>query len=324
MAGEQTLVRMEFGSHVYGTATPESDRDYKGVFLPSGCDILLQRAPRSRTWSSGSDGSKNSADDVDVEYYALHHYLKHLCDGQTVAVDMAFVPEYHWVEAANAWRDLVHARYAFISANSKAFIGYCRKQADKYGVKGSRMGTVEAAVGLLRSLPAHDRLRDHHSRLSEFVDTHDHANIDEVTNPRSGFEEQLLAICGKRAPYSIRVRDALAIYSGLYERYGERARAAKDGLGIDWKALMHAVRVVHQIGELYSHGTITFPRPEADLLLRIRRAELPFHEVAEMIEGGVEEIAELERACWIAIQRRPNRGAADAFVRHHYRRQVTG
>jgi predicted nucleotidyltransferase len=37
------IVEMRFGSHLYSTATPLSDLDYKGVELPDGRDILLQR-----------------------------------------------------------------------------------------------------------------------------------------------------------------------------------------------------------------------------------------------------------------------------------------
>lgn len=35
-----TIVKMVFGSFLYGTDTPESDKDYKGVFLPSWEEIL--------------------------------------------------------------------------------------------------------------------------------------------------------------------------------------------------------------------------------------------------------------------------------------------
>jgi len=33
------IVEMVFGSHLYGTDTPESDKDYKGVFMPARDDI---------------------------------------------------------------------------------------------------------------------------------------------------------------------------------------------------------------------------------------------------------------------------------------------
>ena len=41
------IVRIEFGSHLYGTATESSDHDYKSVYIPSAKDILLQRVKDS-------------------------------------------------------------------------------------------------------------------------------------------------------------------------------------------------------------------------------------------------------------------------------------
>lgn len=46
-AENNLVVRVEFGSHLYGTNTPASDHDYKSVFIPSAEDILLQRVKGS-------------------------------------------------------------------------------------------------------------------------------------------------------------------------------------------------------------------------------------------------------------------------------------
>ena len=36
----KTLVKMQFGSHVYGPNVPTSDQDFKAVHLPDGLDSL--------------------------------------------------------------------------------------------------------------------------------------------------------------------------------------------------------------------------------------------------------------------------------------------
>ena len=94
---EVEIVRMEFGSHVYGTNLPTSDRDYKTVFIPSGMDILLSRQTKvSRSTSTKADRhAQNTATDVDVECFALAGFLKLLAGGQTVVTDMLFVPDAH-------------------------------------------------------------------------------------------------------------------------------------------------------------------------------------------------------------------------------------
>jgi predicted nucleotidyltransferase len=42
----RTLVKMQFGSHVYGTNLPTSDLDVKAVHVPGAQDTLLQRVKR--------------------------------------------------------------------------------------------------------------------------------------------------------------------------------------------------------------------------------------------------------------------------------------
>lgn len=58
----RTLVRIKFGSHLYGTATPASDIDFKSIFVPDAHDILLQRAKGSvSNQRPKAEGEKNVA-----------------------------------------------------------------------------------------------------------------------------------------------------------------------------------------------------------------------------------------------------------------------
>ena len=43
------IVKMKFGSHLYGTDTEDSDVDYKGVFLPAKKEILLNKKCTGRS-----------------------------------------------------------------------------------------------------------------------------------------------------------------------------------------------------------------------------------------------------------------------------------
>ena len=74
----RTIVECKFGSQLYGTATPESDLDLKGVHLPSGRDILLQRGNNVITHNTSD--VKNGPDDVDFESFTLLHYFKLLLE----------------------------------------------------------------------------------------------------------------------------------------------------------------------------------------------------------------------------------------------------
>ena len=62
-----TIVKTIFGSNLYGTAGPNSDKDIKSVFMPSKQSILLGQIPKSANISDG---------EIDAEAYSLHHFVK--------------------------------------------------------------------------------------------------------------------------------------------------------------------------------------------------------------------------------------------------------
>ena len=69
------IVKMFFGSHLYGTDTINSDKDYKGIYLPSKHDVLLNRVNKCYSESTGGNNSKNTSEDVDIEIYSQALYF---------------------------------------------------------------------------------------------------------------------------------------------------------------------------------------------------------------------------------------------------------
>jgi len=105
----KTIIKMEFGSKVYGTSVPESDTDFKGIFIPDAKSLILQKAKRNINQSTGNDKSKNTKDDVDIELFSFAEYIKLLLQGQTGALDMLFTPKEFWLnqsENLGPWYDL--------------------------------------------------------------------------------------------------------------------------------------------------------------------------------------------------------------------------
>ena len=314
----ETVVSMKFGSHVYGTNLPTSDQDYKGVFLPSARSLILGSAPHHVGHSTGAEGEKNSAEDVDTELFSIHQYLKHLCNGQTVAVDMLFVPDEFLSVKSDTWVNIQFNRSVLISKNVAAFVGYCRTQANKYGIKGSRMNAARGArdkfasiISDARNVTMH-RVGDYAKTMESLAAQFEHIEILEL----GAGNVPHLSVCGKKIPYTLKVFRAYDMMDDLFQRYGERARQAESNENIDWKATMHAVRVLEQAKELLSTGHITFPRPEAYTLLKIRNGEVPFKRVSELITDGIEELeACVEKS---TLPEKPDRHAADSIILEAY------
>jgi hypothetical protein len=186
------IVTIKFGSHLYGTSTPASDLDYKSVFIPSARDIILQRVKGTIANKRPKNaGEKNYAGEVDQESHSLQRFLELASEGQTVALDVLFSPEWAMVTApSDEWREIIANRHRLLTKKSASFVGYVSTQSNKYGIKGSRVSAARGALALLTSA-----IEDHGTtaklevvagKVSEFVASHDHTVLLADREPRYG------------------------------------------------------------------------------------------------------------------------------------------
>lgn len=285
---------MPFGSTVYGTRTKASDTDIKEVFLPSARDILLQKAPTALVSSTA---------ELDVDRFSLQFFVGLVMQGQTLALEMLFVAPALYLEPPDAvWLQLQAQRARLLSRKSSAFVKYCRAQASKYGVKGTRLAAARGVVELLSKLPPQTKLAEHFGVLSSFVNATQHCSLD----------AEQLEVCGRKAQLGITVKHAVSLYEKVLQGYGERSKAAADNVGVDWKALMHAVRIAGEADEFLRTGHITLPRVEAPFLLKIRAGELPYEEVTELLDHRLETVEAL--VAQSPLPETPDEAFAEEFI----------
>ena len=321
----ELIVEMRFGSQLYGTATPESDLDLKGVYLPEARDILLQRVKATVTSSRvKAPGQKNEAGDIDSEVYSLQRYLDLLADGQTVALDMLFAPDaVMTVSPSPWWREIQANGHRLISRRATSFVQYCRQQANKYGIKGSRVAAARKALALLET--AQERLGNTAkleliaAQLADLATTTEHVAL--VDLPFSGDRPlRHLEVCDRKISFSASLKTAREVAQRLVNEYGQRALQAELNEGVDWKALSHAVRVGREALELFQSGRITFPLPYADHILGIKRGLVPYKTVATEIEQLLEEVETAASAS--SLPEAPDRSVIEGLVTRAYSRKV--
>jgi hypothetical protein len=315
------LVRILHGSHLYGTSTPDSDHDYKSVHVPSGAAIILQRAENViERKVKLSAGIKNEAGDTDDQSYSLQKFLGMVVAGDTNGTEILFAP---YVEADPAWERITAHADKFVNRQCRGFVGYCQRQAAKYGIKGSRMAVCKAIVDLLASAIAEfgttEKLERISERLSEFAAAHQFSGLENIPS-QAGTDVWHLEVVDRKVPFTASIKTAHDIYEKVWLNYGERARAAMLNEGIDWKAVSHAVRVARQAIELLTTGRIAFPRPDAEELLAIKLGRLPYSQVSPMLEGLV-ELVERESAA-SALPEKSDQRFIDALVSEFYLEQV--
>lgn len=304
------VVEMKFGSTVYGTTVPDSDVDYKAVFVPSGRDIVMCCAKSQKGGKNDkAKGERNKAGDIDKEEWSLKKYLGLLVEGQTGAFDMLFTPESHYVYSGHTWKELMKNKDKLIHKRIDSFLGYCKAQAEKYSVKGERIVAISKAIEVLSCLNPQRLVGEVAAVVVAAVNDEKYAKI--ISQPAKDKEDFFLAIAGKKTNFHNKVFVALDLAKGLLDGYGDRAnKAASDGM--DLKAFYHAVRIGYEAEELLLTGNITFPRPEAPLLLSIRRGEVSYEAVCDIIEAKMADVRSAEAKS--TLPESPDMDFIEAFI----------
>jgi RNA repair pathway DNA polymerase beta family len=310
------IIEIKFGSHLYGTDTPASDLDFKGIYLPEARDIILGRARHNVSTSRPKqEFERNTRDDIDTEIFSLAEFMRLLCDGQTVALDMFFSPESFHVfkgERYDIFKTIYDNKDRLLSKGILSFIGYARKQASKYGIKGSRVRAVKDTIDFLTTLDGTLLLREIRPQLRESGLFNDEF-INYVTGTdQNGGAVLYFEVCGRKFQLTNSVKYSLNVLNKIYDEYGQRARLAETNDGIDFKALSHAVRVNFEGQELLKTGFITFPCPNRQLLLDIKTGRLPYKEVERIIEEGLRELEGAQANS--SLRDEPDRQWVDDFI----------
>jgi RNA repair pathway DNA polymerase beta family len=286
------IVSIKFGSHLYGTATETSDLDIKHVYIPPARDILLQCTKNSiSNKRSKNEGEKNYAGEVEEESYSLQYYLKLLLEGQTVCLDMLFSPPESLIHTSDLWNFIVSKKDKLLSKKATTFLGYCRTQANKYGIKGSRVAAVRIALKLLDGEIGDAPLFYLWPDIEAITEENEHMkiiNIEQVDGKQLPHWE----IVGRKFGSTTTIKQTSACLQKIMNNYGKRALLADQQNGVDWKALSHAVRVGTQAIELFKTGNITFPLVNAAHILEIKTGKILYQEVASEIERLLIEVEE--------------------------------
>ena len=288
---EQLIVFMKFGSHLYGTDTPESDTDYKGIYLPTEKQVLEGKIPKSasyKTKHTKEEGVRNGKDDIDLQIFSLHYFLELAMKGETVALDMLHAPDAWPIVSSDIWDTIRARRSKFYTKSLKSFVGYARKQAAKYGIKGSRLADIKKVMNFLDKKIAisnkcyikgglKPKLQDVWDELPEGPHIH---KLDEDVMPAAMYQ-----VAGKKFGINANLSYIHPILGRYYDQYGHRAKLAEENQGIDWKAVSHALRAAMQVSELLSKGDITYPLRAAELLTEIKLGKRDYtRHVAPLLE----------------------------------------
>jgi hypothetical protein len=339
-----------YGSKLYGTSTPTSDRDIKHIVLPSLDDLLLGKKLEAKVKKTNKvEHTRNSADDIDEEFIPLQIFARHFVEGQTYAIELAFAVEGTHAEQeifdsrgrvtrsipfrgegspmvairdvqfdCTAYEDPMflvfvrELREKFLTSNIKAMMGYVVNQASLYSFKGERLNATRELLAIFNNI---DECFDDESMTLDFVDDESAVNFKpfadkftelaakypkyfrrDVYDIGGGRMKPCMVILEKVLPYTNSYQQCIKVVHALEKKYGSRADAATAN-NVDWKATMHALRIVDEGLQILSTRKLSFPFDEnyVNHLLSIKRGELPLDPIKEELATKLDKLKDLEK-----------------------------
>ena len=291
----------QYGSHLYGLNTENSDLDFRGIYIPELDDIILKKDKdeiNTELEIKITPGSEMDEDGdiifnpgfiekkkVDVKIFSLQKFIQLCSKADTNALDLLF----SWTNKDTesylyAVSDYINPMAHIVTYKNKLIntdrlespITYAFKQATKYGIKGTRYKIfLEILDRIEKFCPNVKHRKTFNVSIMEGM-LHgldpDYVRIETLDN--NGTEEPYLFVCGVYHQFNLSLdKFETRIREKVEKEYtSQRTIDAKDGN--DWKALSHAIRVLLEIKELLDTGNIQFPLKDKEFLLDIKQGKV--------------------------------------------------
>lgn len=283
------------GSTLFGTNTPTSDVDYRGIFIPALNDVLLkQDIPFYKRETSKE---KNTSDDTDFELWSMYHFVNLLRKMETNSVDLLFSM---FDETTTMEQDEYFVPYVkdnsikFLSNNFKSFIGYSTGQIKKYQIKGNRYKELVSFNKSLTSLTfKENKLEDIWGTLKSLSNEYTYIKFIYANGPDRHNKEQVeyISVLGKLFHSDVSIEYFTSKTIALEASFGARTKATADTADkIDYKGLSHSLRIIREMNELIDTNMIIFPLAYSEEIKSVKIGNCDYVKVIQDIETYIDEI----------------------------------
>nr|WP_106784486.1 nucleotidyltransferase domain-containing protein [Lysinibacillus timonensis] len=127
----QIILLGQVGSHAYGTATTNSDLDFKGVCIPPA-EYFMGLQSFEGYDKMGGKNFKNQAGDIDVTIIHINKFVRDATAGVPNNLELLFLDQSDYLHVDQFGQELIGMREQFLSKRiMKKYGGYAKSQAQK-------------------------------------------------------------------------------------------------------------------------------------------------------------------------------------------------
>lgn len=322
---ERTVFLTKHGSHAYGTSTPESDLDIKGVVIPPK-EYLLGFAQH---FEQAEQQSAGDLEKPDLVIYDIRKFFLLASNCNPNIVEILFTDKSDWLDSHWIWYDIYNHRDWFISQRAKhTFSGYAVAQlkriklhrryllnpVDHKPTRGEfglpevsviqtdqKQAAMAAITKKLASWQVDFDVLDKATRegllysMAEWLEEMKLGADEQFTAAGRllGYESNFLSVLNQERLYKNALNDFHS-FEKWKETRNEKRRKLEASFGYDTKHGMHLVRLLRMAREILVDGKVIVKRPDAEELLAIRNHGIwPYEQLVEWADNQDKELSTL-------------------------------
>lgn len=273
------------GSHLYGTATPESDRDYEGLFIEPPEYVLGNKSCEEVEFSTKSttkNSARNTPKDIDCKLYSVKNFFYLAQKNNPNKVEFFYLPERNVIYTdGEYWPRIKAAKDLFISLRLRhSFEGYAMSQKRKLLTKKQRLEEFREFLAEL------DKVKDAEGGFGKLTigDVFTAAYHSEhwpykfITRSMTLEGTPSIHVQDKEFNFGMQVERIYEKVKANIERYGHRTLSL-DERDYDDKFASHLFRLYYEGLRLLKEGNIEFPLEENKFLIAVKRGEFSLEEL---------------------------------------------
>jgi len=333
---DRTILYVLHGSRAYGTHTPESDYDYKGVAV----------APRQYRDGYAFRFEQQCIKEPDATIFDIRKFFKLAADCNPSIIEVLWSDPTDVIHCTAAGQLLLDHKHEFLSRKAVyTFSGYAISQLKRirshkkwlldppthqptrieFGLPlipempKNQRDAAEAAIRKrvdgweldLRDMAASDRV-DVLAKIRESLVEMSIANDAKFAAGARliGYDENFINFLEHERAYKRAVTNWRQYNEWKAKRNVKRAKLEAD-FGYDTKHGMHLVRLMRMCEEILCDGVVIVKRPDADTLNAIRGGSWSYERLLDYAEAQEKRLFELVKTS--PLPKRPNHKKLDAL-----------
>lgn len=224
--------------------------------------------------------------------------MRDFLGGQSYAIELAFNALQNPDDCTPQFYSMCEQLTSrFLTSNVKAMTGYALNQAQKYGIKGTRLNSLMEFARAIETHNVDSKAKLGSSpelckQLWELCSEDAHVRFQWYHGPKttdaSDLQDPAFSVLEKVFGLEISFEEASGRLEKMMSKYGARAYQARAASGSDWKAISHAMRVIDQAIDILDKGKLEFPLPLASFYRDVKQGKYKWEYVSEVLQERLE------------------------------------